>query len=174
MILWRFFVDTETSLRPQTRNNETTSNSSSMGTGRPSSPVLSVCAFPCQRNEYIVSGEVSCCWTCQRCRSNEVVSANRTGCDLCPEFSWPDANGTSCRPIEPTYLGVSHPISAVLFATSGERIAQCEHLLPYTYSMTAHRCNFKVETLNVSAFTAESGHESTAVSAPPELTCYMG
>lgn len=30
-----------------------------------SSAVTSLCALPCSDNEYIIPGDVECCWTCQ-------------------------------------------------------------------------------------------------------------
>jgi hypothetical protein len=76
--------------------------------------LASVCSLPCKSNEYIISGEVSCCWTCRTCRDNEIIAVNGTACQSCPLFYWPDDNGTSCEAIEPTYLHPSHPISACL------------------------------------------------------------
>jgi 7 transmembrane sweet-taste receptor of 3 GCPR len=57
---------------------------------------------------------MNCCWTCRTCRDNEIVSLNRTSCEVCPAFYWPNGNATSCIPIDPTYLRVSHPISVSL------------------------------------------------------------
>jgi hypothetical protein len=79
-------------------------------------PLTSVCSLPCQANEYVISGEVSCCWTCRACRSNEIVASSRTACQSCPTFYWPDDNGTTCTAIESTYLHSSHPISVCLLA----------------------------------------------------------
>jgi ABC-type branched-subunit amino acid transport system substrate-binding protein len=73
--------------------------------------VTSVTTFD---NEYILYGKVPCCWICLKCRENEIVVANRTGCQSCPTFHWPDNDGVSCQPITSTYLRVSHPISACL------------------------------------------------------------
>jgi hypothetical protein len=81
--------------------------------------IASVCSLPCNDNEYIIHGNIPCCWSCRTCRDNEVVNVNRTGCESCPTLLWPDVNGTSCRPIEPTYLKLSHPISICLLVTAG-------------------------------------------------------
>jgi ABC-type branched-subunit amino acid transport system substrate-binding protein len=77
-------------------------------------PIVSVCSLPCEDNEYVVSSDVHCCWTCRSCRDNEIVSTNRTSCEACPDFYWPNENATSCVQIDPTYLRISHPISACL------------------------------------------------------------
>ena len=85
----------------------TSSSSSSSG-------VVSVCSVPCSASEYVIPGDQPCCWTCRQCRSGEVVNSNRTGCQKCPVYSWPDDSDTVCVPIAPTFLSVSDPISAIL------------------------------------------------------------
>jgi hypothetical protein len=77
-------------------------------------PITSVCSLPCEINEYIVNSDVRCCWSCRACRDNEIVSANRSSCETCPEFYWPSENSASCIQIDPTYLRTSHPISVCL------------------------------------------------------------
>jgi hypothetical protein len=79
-----------------------------------SDSLTSVCSLPCKGNEYLIKGDVSCCWTCRQCRNNEIAVDNQTVCQSCPLFYWPDENGTSCNLIEPTYLHPSHPISVCL------------------------------------------------------------
>jgi len=76
--------------------------------------VVSVCSVPCRASEYVIPGDQPCCWTCRQCRSGEVVNSNRTGCQKCPVYSWPDDSDTVCVPIAPTFLSVSDPISAIL------------------------------------------------------------
>jgi hypothetical protein len=102
--------------------DEVTRNSSIFG-----DVIMSVCSVPCQSNEYTIKGEVTCCWTCRTCRDNEIVTANRSACQACPVFFWPDDNGTSCNPIEPTFLHVSHPISVCLLvmAALGATLGFC-------------------------------------------------
>lgn len=77
--------------------------------------IATLCSLPCQDNEYIIPGKVSCCWTCGTCRDNEIIISNRSACEPCPAFYWPGANLTSCNEISPTYLYPSHPISTTLF-----------------------------------------------------------
>jgi ABC-type branched-subunit amino acid transport system substrate-binding protein len=102
--------------------DEITGNSTLLG-----DVITSVCSVPCQSNEYIIRGEVTCCWTCRTCRDNEIVAANRTACQACPTFYWPDDNGTWCNSIEPTFLHGSHPISVCLLvmAALGATLGFC-------------------------------------------------
>jgi hypothetical protein len=76
--------------------------------------LTSVCSLPCKTSEYIIHGDVPCCWTCRTCRDNEIISRNQTACQLCPTFLWPDDSKTSCNPIALTYLHLSHPVSVCL------------------------------------------------------------
>ena len=46
--------------------------------------LVSVCSLPCREGEYVINGDVSCCWTCKTCRDDEKVNTNRTGCESCP------------------------------------------------------------------------------------------
>ena len=65
----------------------------------------SVCSKPCHPKEYYIQKELPCCWDCRRCRSNEILVANKTGCALCDLLTWPDEEtDTWCEPIEPTKL----------------------------------------------------------------------
>jgi hypothetical protein len=100
-------------------------------------PLTSVCSLPCKTNEYVIVGEVSCCWSCRSCRNNEIVSSSQTACQLCPMFYWPDDNGTSCTAIESTYLHLSHPISICLLVMAA--VAGTLGLTVLTIYMTRRR-----------------------------------
>ena len=89
---------------------------------RTSEAPSSVCSLPCQEDEYIIEGAVSCCWTCVPCRDDEIVNSNTSGCESCPLFQWPDGTKRTCTPIEPTYLHLSHPISVCLLVMSAAGI----------------------------------------------------
>ncbi|XP_072849656.2 metabotropic glutamate receptor 5 isoform X2 [Pogona vitticeps] len=84
--------------------------------------IRSVCSEPCEKGEIKVirKGEVSCCWTCTRCKENEFVSDEYT-CKACDLGSWPNDDLTGCDLIPVQYLrwGDPEPIAAVVFACLG-------------------------------------------------------
>ena len=54
---------------------------------------------------------MKCCWDCRRCRSNERLNDDTTGCVECDLFTWPDdVNYTTCVRIPPTYMRWDDPI----------------------------------------------------------------
>ncbi|KAH9514710.1 Metabotropic glutamate receptor 1 [Bulinus truncatus] len=68
-------------------------------------PPASLCSRPCSIGQYRIPKLMTCCWECGRCRENEIVFGNKSSCQPCPAFSWPDplANFTQCSPIEPKF-----------------------------------------------------------------------
>ncbi len=65
----------------------------------------SVCAIPCGKGEFYIQGELPCCWECQRCRDNEILSKDHQGCESCMEFTWPDQiNFTTCEYLLPNCM----------------------------------------------------------------------
>ncbi|XP_053162207.1 metabotropic glutamate receptor 5 isoform X2 [Hemicordylus capensis] len=87
-----------------------------------STVISSVCSEPCEKGEIKVirKGEVSCCWTCTRCKENEFVFDEYT-CKACELGSWPNPELTGCNLIPVKYLrwGDPEPIAAVVFACLG-------------------------------------------------------
>ncbi|CAD5111518.1 unnamed protein product [Dimorphilus gyrociliatus] len=65
---------------------------------------ISKCSHPCPPKYYYIHKAVICCWDCRQCRNNEIVIGNRTGCEECPEFFWPDKEALECVAIEADYL----------------------------------------------------------------------
>ena len=62
----------------------------------------SVCSYPCGPRQYQQQRELVCCWDCMSCRNNEIINADRNGCEKCPELMWPDdETATYCVEIEP-------------------------------------------------------------------------
>ena len=62
----------------------------------------SVCSYPCEARQYQQQRELVCCWDCMSCRNNEIINADRDGCEKCPELMWPDEEtATYCVEIEP-------------------------------------------------------------------------
>ena len=62
----------------------------------------SVCSYPCKVLEYRQQKELACCWDCKRCRNNEKLNQERSGCEICPILTWPDPDtATQCVNIEP-------------------------------------------------------------------------
>ncbi|ELU06483.1 hypothetical protein CAPTEDRAFT_99819 [Capitella teleta] len=78
----------------------------------------SVCSKPCKERQYYHYQEVSCCWECRECRSNERLAQNKTTCEVCPDFTWPDTP-YECSPIQPFYLRVSDSILAQILLPLG-------------------------------------------------------
>ncbi len=75
----------------------------------------SVCSKPCKKGEAYIQQDLPCCWTCRRCRANEIVSANSTDCLECPPTLWPDENTyKECIKIDPKYLTWSDGLVLVL------------------------------------------------------------
>ncbi len=71
----------------------------------------SVCSQPCQEREYPQRLELPCCWECRKCRENERLLENNTGCETCDPFTWPDdVIVTRCVELNPVYL---RPFTAV-------------------------------------------------------------
>ena len=78
-------------------------------------PPVSNCSQQCLDKQYILRQSLPCCWTCGDCRDNEILFQNRTGCQSCPMFTWPDEKTiTTCVPIDPVYLQPSNIVSIAL------------------------------------------------------------
>ena len=83
-------------------------------------PMESVCSQPCQLGEYLIKQELPCCWECLKCRDNEIVNQNGTGCQACPLYTWPDeVSVTNCTEIPLTFLQLNNPISVTLLFLAG-------------------------------------------------------
>lgn len=64
-------------------------------------------------NSFYFSGEYSipksqfpeCCWNCAKCSGKSFTNTSHmTNCVDCPHGTWPTADHSDCRPIEPSYL----------------------------------------------------------------------
>lgn len=105
---------TELSVQVQERDIQWPNNLSSSDDFADRTP-MSVCSLPCLDTQYVIRQSSSCCWICGNCRENEILLQNRTGCQSCPLYSWPDdVTSTTCVPIDPVYFQWSHPISIAL------------------------------------------------------------
>ena len=79
----------------------------------------SKCSDPCKTGEYLKHQEVACCWECVKCRSNEITNKDKTNCEACPNYAWPDSTTRSvCHHIEPFYLESSSPTGTTLLCLS--------------------------------------------------------
>ena len=85
----------------------------------------SLCSRPCKENEYYIQKELPCCWECRRCRSNDIIVSNRTACQLCPAFMWPDQTAFLCEKIKPEVLEWSSPLSITLVSFASLGIILC-------------------------------------------------
>ncbi len=66
------------------------------------------CGETCKLHEIYSFFKDSCCWECRACNSNEVTASNRTKCQTCPRYTWPDPeNFTLCLPLPPNYVSWS-------------------------------------------------------------------
>ena len=82
----------------------------------------SVCAKPCKEGEFYIQGELTCCWECRRCRSNDYVRKDRKGCDTCPLNTWPNQTDfLSCLDIPASYLRLNddYGLALALIASVG-------------------------------------------------------
>jgi len=62
-------------------------------------PIFSSCRPDCKPQEkHVAQKPKECCWRCVKCRHYEIVTENRTSCEMCPETKWPDntTNFTTC------------------------------------------------------------------------------
>lgn len=85
-----------------------------------------VCSNPCKIKEYYIQKELPCCWDCRSCRSNEIIVANKTNCELCPLLSWPDEqSATVCLRIEPDFLLWTSPLKMTLVIVTGVGLFSC-------------------------------------------------
>ena len=86
----------------------------------------SVCSRPCGTKEYYIQKELPCCWDCRRCRDNEILIGNKTGCKVCELLTWPDdESATTCSPIEPTVLQWNQPLTLTLGTLAAIGIIFC-------------------------------------------------
>ena len=80
----------------------------------------SICSKPCEPGEFLIHGELSCCWDCRKCRSNEIVTRNGTACTECPATTWPDPETVrTCAQIPPHHLTWLHPYGLGLVVLAG-------------------------------------------------------
>ncbi|XP_059157571.1 uncharacterized protein LOC131941953 [Physella acuta] len=88
------------------------------------------CKPPCQDNHYKLFHNDMCCWTCKRCKHNEIASKNRTMCSVCPHLSWPqeepETNSMTCVEIVAQELDLSSSIIiCFLFLAAVCMLATC-------------------------------------------------
>ena len=87
------------------------------GTGVP----VSVCSSACENGYYRErkgDHNITCCWTCEACKSREIVNdENMYTCTECPFGKIPDANQSTCMAL-PTLNALSQGSSQALLAIS--------------------------------------------------------
>lgn len=79
----------------------------------------SQCSKPCLPGFRRETGLIKCCWDCVQCKANEIsVGANYTvACLQCPQasnYSWPNANKSSCIPIDQFIFTINHPAATII------------------------------------------------------------
>ncbi len=70
---------------------------------------ISLCFERCGPNEIPVPIKKKCCWGCHTCPDHAKV-VNRSRCEECSLFEWPNENYTECLPINPDYVNVTNPV----------------------------------------------------------------
>ena len=104
-----------------------------MSSGRPWPQ--SVCSRPCTSREYIIPGKIPCCWECGKCRVNEQLLVNKTGCDVCPLFTWPDdVTGMKCIPITISRFDWHYSVTLCIASVSYLGIILCVLALVWLFS----------------------------------------
>ena len=79
----------------------------------------SVCSESCPPRHSIIRGNIPCCWECNECRPNEILSRNGSKCESCDLNMWPDdVTGNDCAAIQPSYLQWTSPLSISLLTTA--------------------------------------------------------
>ena len=80
----------------------------------------SVCSTPCAPGYVYIYKEGKCCWQCNKCRKNEVVTPdNRSTCVRCPLLTWPNQESfAECLPISPEYMQLTN-YSAIIIMIFG-------------------------------------------------------
>lgn len=82
----------------------------------------SLCSYPCGPWQYYIQKELHCCWECRLCLNNERLLHNKTGCEICPLYTWP-VKETECEAIPPSYLTWSEPSTLAVAIVSAACIA---------------------------------------------------
>ena len=81
----------------------------------------SICSKPCAPGYRRVIGPVHCCWTCKKCRPNEITIDSSRECAGCALLTWPDDHFETCKPIKAYFMPWNDPLAITLaiFAISG-------------------------------------------------------
>ncbi|XP_071793019.1 metabotropic glutamate receptor 1-like [Asterias amurensis] len=77
----------------------------------------SICRDECRPGYKIVPLEEKCCYGCQRCPQNAIVT-NSTECVECDEFHWPTLNFTRCTMMIPSYIDLQNGITIIVLVLS--------------------------------------------------------
>ncbi|CAD5110631.1 DgyrCDS17 [Dimorphilus gyrociliatus] len=81
--------------------------------------IESICSKPCPKKHIYVQQDLKCCWLCRTCRENEILVNNKTECQKCPEFLWPDSDeALTCHDIEDEYVKWQDPLGLLLLILS--------------------------------------------------------
>jgi metabotropic glutamate receptor 5 len=91
----------------------------------------SVCSVKCLSDEGTVYNQKRCCWTCEKCRPDEILwrlgqSEDIWFCMSCPENQWPNATDrTQCVEIIPHWLSIYDPLGTGMAALATIGILLC-------------------------------------------------
>ena len=78
------------------------------------------CVEKCKVEEIKIVHEIACCFTCWKCRNNEVKNGNATKCIPCPINFWPDmATRSVCYPLTPKYITTKDTVFLAITASAG-------------------------------------------------------
>ncbi len=85
---------------------------------------VSLCFERCGINEVPIPLKKKCCWGCHKCPDHAKV-VNRSRCEGCSLFEWPNENYTECLPINPDYVSITNPVMLAIIAVSSLGIVLC-------------------------------------------------
>ena len=139
----------------------------------------SVCSKPCNPGQFIIPKELSCCWECRNCRSNEIVTENATGCLECPDYTWPDQKTfEKCVNIEPYYIHWGDALSILtIFFTIIGLLATCTIAGIFHKNKDERLVKASGRELNSIIFAGTIGAYSTVfflLAKPCPVVCQLG
>ena len=140
---------------------------------------VSACPKPCTDSigSIYYFTKQTCCHVCVQCKVNEIVTANATRCEVCPELFWPDDTRSKCITIPPFYFSPLNPVSISLITIAVIGLVTCV-VIAVVLSRFRHehviRC-FSLDLSGVILFGTGMAFCLTGVflSKPSQLKCFI-
>ncbi|XP_064629029.1 metabotropic glutamate receptor 3-like [Lineus longissimus] len=74
-----------------------------------------VCSKPCAAGYQRIQISNKCCWSCRKCRANEITNSSATECIPCEIFEWPEQRTfRKCVEIEPDYIKWTSSLAIIM------------------------------------------------------------